>query len=70
MKVEQLFIQNIRNEGLISPELITSDKEMAQKIINHPGVNWAVMQGKKDFKTRQKYWVIMLTSFIFSFLKR
>ena len=44
---EQLFIQNIRNEGLISPELITSDKEMAQKIINHPGVNWAVRQGKK-----------------------
>lgn len=44
---EQLFIQNIRNEGLISPELITSDKAMAQKIINHPGVNWAVRQGKK-----------------------
>ncbi len=44
---EQLFIQNIRNEGLISPELITSDKEMAQRIINHPGVNWAVRQKQK-----------------------
>lgn len=46
---EQLFIQKIRNEGLIFPELITSDKEMAQKIINQPNINWAVRQGKKGY---------------------
>jgi len=44
---ERLFIQKIRNEGLISPELITNDQEMAQKIINHPGINWAVKQGHR-----------------------
>lgn len=41
-KHEQLFIQKIRNEGVISPELITNDEEIAQKIINHPGINWVV----------------------------
>lgn len=46
-KHEQLFIRKIRSEGLISPELITSDQEMIQKIINHPGINWAVKQGQK-----------------------
>ncbi|GGI87679.1 hypothetical protein GCM10007966_15560 [Legionella impletisoli] len=44
---EQLFIQKIRNEGLISPELITNDQNMVQKIINHPGINWAIKQGQK-----------------------
>ncbi len=43
-KHEQLFITNIRSEGRISPEFITSDPEMAQKIINHPGINWAIKQ--------------------------
>lgn len=39
---EQLFLRRIRSEGLISPELITNDQAMHQKIINHPGINWAI----------------------------
>ena len=51
---EQLFIQKIRNEGLISPELLTSDQEMALKIIKHPGINWAVRQGRNEVKNGPK----------------
>ncbi|HAU2256019.1 TPA: nucleotidyl transferase AbiEii/AbiGii toxin family protein [Legionella pneumophila] len=41
---ELLFINKIRNEGVISPELITNDSEVSQKIMNHPAINWAMKQ--------------------------
>ena len=41
---ELLFINKIRNEGIISPELITNDSELSQKIMNHPAINWAMKQ--------------------------
>ncbi len=41
---EQLFISKIRNEGVISPELITHDDELAKKIISHPAINWVIKQ--------------------------
>lgn len=41
---ELLFINKIRNEGIISPELITNDSEISQRIINHPAINWAMKQ--------------------------
>jgi len=41
---ELLFINKIRGEGIISPELITNDQEMAQRIVTHPAINWVVKQ--------------------------
>ncbi|HAT6958153.1 TPA: nucleotidyl transferase AbiEii/AbiGii toxin family protein [Legionella pneumophila] len=41
---EILFINKIRNEGIISPELITNDLEISQRIRNHPAINWAIKQ--------------------------
>lgn len=41
---ELLFINKIRNEGIISPELITNDSEISQRIMNHPAINWAMKQ--------------------------
>lgn len=41
---ELLFINKIRNEGSISPELITNDLEISQRIKNHPAINWAMKQ--------------------------
>lgn len=39
---EIMFISKIRNEGIISPELITSDEELIKKVIAHPAINWAI----------------------------
>jgi len=39
---EIIFINKIRNEGIISPELITADTSLAKKIIAHPAINWAM----------------------------
>jgi predicted nucleotidyltransferase component of viral defense system len=41
---EVMFINRIRSEGTICPELITDDGELAQKIISHPAINWAIKQ--------------------------
>ena len=41
---ELLFINKIRNEGIIAPELITNDLEISQRIMNHPAINWAMKQ--------------------------
>lgn len=41
---ELLFINKIRNEGIISPELITNDSEISQRIMNHPAINWSMKQ--------------------------
>ena len=41
---EILFINKIRDEGIISPELITNDLEISQRIKNHPAINWAMKQ--------------------------
>jgi predicted nucleotidyltransferase component of viral defense system len=41
---EILFINKIRDEGIISPELITNDLEISQRIKNHPAINWASKQ--------------------------
>lgn len=39
---EVLFLWNIKERGLIEPELITSDQEMINKIKSHPALLWAV----------------------------
>ncbi len=36
------FIKEIRNEGRVSPSLITEDLELSKKIISHPGIQWAM----------------------------
>lgn len=41
---EMLFINKIRNEGIVSPELITNDSELAGRIISHPAINWIIKQ--------------------------
>ncbi|MFW2571953.1 nucleotidyl transferase AbiEii/AbiGii toxin family protein [Legionella sp. 29fVS95] len=41
---ELLFINKIRNEGIISPELMTNDLEISQRIKSHPAINWAMKQ--------------------------
>ena len=40
-KNEIMFINKIRNEGIVSPELITADTELAKKVVSHPAINWA-----------------------------
>lgn len=42
---EITFISKIRNEGIVSPELITADAELAKKVVSHPAINWAIRQG-------------------------
>lgn len=44
---ERMFIHKIRSEGVISPELITNDSDMAERIINQPAVRWAAQQSSK-----------------------
>lgn len=39
---ELSFINKIRNDGIISPELITRDNEIAKKVVSHPAINWAI----------------------------
>ena len=36
------FIQQIRNNNQIKPELITEDKALQQKILTHPAILWVV----------------------------
>ena len=38
---EVLFLKNIKERGLIEPELITNDQEMIYKIKNHPALLWS-----------------------------
>jgi len=39
---ELSFINKIRNDGIISSELITRDNEIAKKVVSHPAINWAI----------------------------
>lgn len=41
---ELLFISKIRDEGIVSPELITNDNELAKKMVSHPAINWVIKQ--------------------------
>ncbi len=41
---ENEFIQKIRTEGKIQPELITDDKIFTEKVLSHPALHWAVKQ--------------------------
>jgi hypothetical protein len=43
-KNEKAFIQKIRTEAKISPELITNDEVFADKVLSHPALHWAVKQ--------------------------
>jgi predicted nucleotidyltransferase component of viral defense system len=43
-KNEMDFIKNIRSAGQIVPKLITSDKMLAEKILSHPALHWAIKQ--------------------------
>ncbi len=42
---EALFIQSIREQGLIKPELITQDQQIQACVKNHPAILWAVKRG-------------------------
>tara|TARA_R110000868_G_scaffold144959_1_gene364441 strand:- start:1520 stop:2482 length:963 start_codon:yes stop_codon:yes gene_type:complete len=44
---EEKFIQQIRIEGKVSPELVTHDEALANKIISHPGIGWAMKKAKE-----------------------
>lgn len=44
---EKLFIIKIRNEGIVCPELITDDSELAEKMVSHPAINWVIKQRLK-----------------------
>ncbi len=41
---EMRFINKIRNEGIVSPELITNDSELTKKVVSHPAINWVIKQ--------------------------
>ena len=41
---EVAFIEAVRKEGKIIPELITDNAELAQKIELHPAVHWAMKE--------------------------
>lgn len=41
---EKQFIIKIRNEGIVSPELITHDTDLAKKILSHPAIGWIIKQ--------------------------
>ncbi|MBB72284.1 MAG: hypothetical protein CMF50_07790 [Legionellales bacterium] len=41
---EQLFIETIRADHQICPELITQDEDFAIKIATHPAIHWAMKQ--------------------------
>lgn len=41
---EKMFISKIRTEGIVSPELITNDSELAKKVTYHPAINWIIKQ--------------------------
>ncbi len=44
LKIDEVtFIERIRTKHTISPELITDDKMLAEKIVQHPAIHW-VMQ--------------------------
>ncbi|MFU8797201.1 MAG: nucleotidyl transferase AbiEii/AbiGii toxin family protein [Gammaproteobacteria bacterium] len=42
---ELLFINKVRNESVIMPELITNDNILSEKISSHPAINWIIKQG-------------------------
>lgn len=46
------FLNKISDEGEIMPSLITDDREMAQKICDHPGLNWKAIN-VQNFKAQQ-----------------
>lgn len=39
---ELLFLRNIKERGLVEPELVTNDQDMINKIKNHPAILWAI----------------------------
>lgn len=39
---EVAFLQGIRTKGKISPELITNDKILTERIASHPAIHWAM----------------------------
>lgn len=41
---EQLFLHNLLDNGIIEPELITTDQNLIQNIKNHPAIRWATQQ--------------------------
>jgi len=43
---EDLFIQKIRNEGIIEFQLITKDQALGEKIQRHPGILWATSKNR------------------------
>ena len=45
---EEFFINKIRNDGIISPELITNDQKIMQKITDHPAIKWAIKQRENN----------------------
>ena len=46
---EREFLDRILDHGEIKPSLITTNKEMAKRITNHPGLEWKVLN-VREFK--------------------
>lgn len=44
---EIAFIQGVRTKHKVSPELITNNKILAEKIAQHPAIHWAMKQWNK-----------------------
>lgn len=45
------FIQTIREEGEIKPELITDDHELIKRIKSHPAILWSAKKTKANLTT-------------------
>jgi predicted nucleotidyltransferase component of viral defense system len=44
---EQIFLDNLLNNGVIEPELISDDQRLIENIKIHPAVQWAAQQHKQ-----------------------
>lgn len=44
---ERQFIQVLRNDGVIRPELVSSDKDIQVNIKKHPALLWVIERSAK-----------------------
>ncbi|MBN1627888.1 MAG: nucleotidyl transferase AbiEii/AbiGii toxin family protein [Deltaproteobacteria bacterium] len=53
-KGEREFLERILDDGEIIPSLLTKDKDMADRILNHPGLQWKALNVREFRNTRNK----------------
>lgn len=44
---ENMFLENLLDNGIVNPELITSDHNLIENIKNHPAIKWSAQQFSK-----------------------